>query len=396
MHTLIPAENWEYNLSDVFNGFMSAIKKNGNNNSIFIDGVGSCVPTRSARAGIYTAIKALNLPPGARIGVPLYCCPVVFKAIEAAGCKHRFVDVDLDTCCMSADDLAKKRNDLDAVVAVHMFGNTCDMTKLLDIAQEKPIIEDCAQSLGSNINGRMTGTFGSIAAFSFRSGKYLTVGEGGALFSNQKSIVEKFTEAILMLPAPGIANELKHLAETYIRTKLRTRPLYGLVGYPLWQYYNKTVDYSAKSPIVFSQSYVSDLAIAVKRLKHLNPAIEKQRTYADFFTHTLTLEKSMLCMEKPGSFYNRYLYPIIFQSTAQRDLVIASLHKHHIGTARPYHDIAAVAAEHYGYKGDCPVSEKIANGVLAIPNYYKLTQKDVKHIAQAVNSAWKDTLKASA
>lgn len=384
MQSLIPAENWEYSLLDAFNGVLSAIKKNGGK-SVFIKGVGNCMPTRSARAGIYTALKVLEIPVGGRIGVPLYCCPVVFKAIEVAGCKHCFIDIDRETCCISAEDLAKKRNDLDAVIAVHMFGNTCNMDTLLDVVREKPIIEDCAQSIGSMINGRMTGTFGTAATFSFRSGKYLSVGEGGALFSNQPAIMQKLSEAITILPKPGLSDELKHLAETYIRTKLRTRPLYGLVGYPLWKFYNKTMDYSAKSPIVFAQRYRSDVASAVKRLKKLDKDVQKQRQYADLFMRELKLTPKMYCTEMPDAFYNRYLYPIILNSTTQRDQMIAYLHKRHIGTAKPYHDIAAVAAKYYGYKGDCPVSEEIANKVLVVPNHYNMKEKEIDYIAQCFN-----------
>lgn len=381
---LIPAENWEYGLRDLFAGVMSTISKIDKYKIINIDGVGNCIPARSARLAICTALKVLNLSKGARIGVPLYCCPVVFKAIEAAGCKHCFIDIDFETCCMSMEDLARKRNNLDAVIAVHMFGNTCDMQALLDSAQGKPIIEDCAQSLGSMINGKMTGTFGAVAAFSFRSGKYLSVGEGGALFSNQPTIKKKLSEEISLLPAPGFLDELKHLAETYIRTKLRTRPFYGLVGYPLWHFYNKNVDYSGKSPIVFSQSYISDVATAAKRLKSLNVAIQKQRQYADLFMQELALAPNMYCKEMPGTFYNRYLYPIIFKSTTQRDQMIIHLHKRRIGTAKPYHDIATVAAKYYGYKGDCPVSEQVADRVLVVPNYYNLKEHEIQNIVRCI------------
>ena len=390
MNNLIPLENLEYSLEDALRGLISVIKKNYQYDTIDINGLGACIPTRSARAAIHTAIKVLNLSAGSKIGVPLYCCPVVFKAIEAAGCKHCFIDVDPETCCLSAEDLARKRNDLDAIIAVHMFGNTCDMRAILDIAHGKPVIEDCAQSLGSMINGQMTGTFGAAAAFSFRSGKYLSVGEGGALFSNQPTIKNKLAKEISALPAPRFFDELKHIAETYIRTKLRTRPFYGLVGYPLWKFYNKTVHYTSKSPIILSQSYLSDLVTAGKRLKYLNAAINQQRAYADFYAQNLNLEKDMLCMEKPGTFYNRYIYPIVYQSTSQRDLIAAYLHKHGIGTAKPYHDIAVVAATYYGYNGNCPVSERIANGVLAIPSYYKLNNKQIQCITQYMNDGWKE------
>lgn len=390
MISLTPVENWEYSLGDVFSGLISTTSKGDKYKSIDIQGIGSCIPARSARAAIHTAIKALGLSEGTRIGVPLYCCPVVFKAIESAGCKHCFIDIDLETCCISAEDFLRKRNDLDAVIAVHMFGNTCDIEALLDIAQEKPIIEDCAQSLGSMINGRLTGTFGTAAAFSFRSGKYLSVGEGGALFSSQPVINQKLNEEISLLPVPGLLDELKHLAETYIRTKLRTRPFYGILGYHLWQFYNKNVAYSSKSPIVFSQSYISDIATASKRLKRLNTYIDIQRRYADLFTRELKLNPKMYCMEKPGTFYNRYLYPIIFSSTTQRDqMAMHLLHKHGIATAEPYHDIAEVAAKYYSYKGDCPVSEHVADRILVMPNYYSLKEREIHHIAQCFNEGLK-------
>lgn len=385
---LIPAENWEYSFLDLLAGLITAISHGDKYNHIHMKGIGECIPARSARAGIRTALKVFNLPEGARIGVPLYCCPVVFKSIEAAGCKHSFIDIDFETCCISADDLASKINKLDAVIAVHMFGNTCDMRALLDVAQGRPIIEDCAQSLGSMIDGKMTGTFGAAAAFSFRSGKYLSVGEGGALFSNQPTIKKFLSEEMSSLPAPGFSDEIIHLAETYIRTKLRTRPFYGLIGYPLWKFYNKTVDYSAKSLIVFSQSYKSDMSTAAKRMKNLNDSILRQRHYADLFTRELKLPPQMYCIEKQGSYYNRYLYPIIFNSKAQRDQMIEYLHKHRIGTAKPYHDIAEVAARHYGYKGDCPVSEQVADRVLVMPSHYNLKEREIQHIAKCIKDGF--------
>lgn len=383
---LIPAENWEYSLLDLLAGFISTISNNGTCKSLNIEGIGTCIPTRSARAAIYIALKALNLSEGARIAVPLYCCPAVFKAIEAAGCKHCFIDTNFDTCCISIDHLVQERNNYDAIIAVHMFGNPCDMSALLDIAQGKPVIEDCAQSLGSMINGQMTGTFGAAAAFSFRSGKYLSVGEGGALFSKELTIKKLLFKEMSLLQAPQFSDELKHLVETYVRTKLRTRPFYGLVGYHLWKYYNKTVDYSAKSPVVFSQSYTSDIATAAKRLESLNIYVQKQRQYADLFTQELGLSPHMYCKEKQGTFYNRYLYPIIFNSIAQRDQMIIYLHKRQIGTAKPYHDIAAVAAKYYGYKGDCPVSEQVANRVLIVPSYYNLKEHEIQHIVRCIKS----------
>jgi perosamine synthetase len=385
---LLPTENWDYKVSDIFLGMTAALSTSRSIEMLGIPGFGNCVPARSARAAIVAAIRALDLSPGARIGVPLYCCPVVFKAIKAAGCTALFIDVEYSTYCMSAEDLIAKRSQLDAVIAVHMFGNLCDMPRLTEVAQDIPIIEDCAQSLGSKMNGRVAGSFGTIAAFSFRSGKYLSVGEGGALFSSDSEILSRLSQLISEMTVPGRAEEWVHVAKTYIRSMLRSKPLYGVVGYPLWYIYNKTVDYAAKTPIVLSQIYRSDLAIAINRLALLDSAINRQRANADFYSRALKLDSTMLCSEKPGTFYNRYLYPITFPTTEYRDLIAAYLLSRKIDTAKPYKDIAAVAATHYGYTGDCPVAEQIAKRVLVIPSYYTLTKKDVQYIAQCLNEGW--------
>ena len=185
---LIPGEHWEHRFSDLLRGFAAAMGPKKQHETPYIPGIGKLIPVRSGRAALVAALRALNLPPGARVGAPLYCCPVVFKAIVAAGCTAHFIDIDPATYCMSAEDLLAKRSQVDAVIAVHMFGNLCDMPSLQQAAQGKPIIEDCAQSLGSKLDGRMAGSFGTIAVFSFRSGKYLSVGEGGALYSSDADL----------------------------------------------------------------------------------------------------------------------------------------------------------------------------------------------------------------
>ena len=169
---------------------------------------------------------------------------------------------------------------------------------------------------------------------------------------------------------------------------LRNKPLYGIVGYPLWAIYNKTVDYSKQSPLVLSQIYKSDLSITIERFALLDAAIERQRANADFFARTLKLDSGMLCSEKPGTFYNRYMYPITFPSPEHRDAIVTYLRSRGVDTSKPYKDIAEIAATYYGYAGDCPVAEQIAKRVLVIPSYYALKERDVQHIAQYLNAGW--------
>jgi len=388
---LLPTEYWEHRFIDLMASLALALGLKREDGTLYLPGLGECVLARSARAALVAAIKSLDLPSGARIGVPLYCCPVVFKAIIAAGCTIRFVDVEPATFCMCADDLHAKQAEVDAVVAVHMFGNLCDMPMLQQAAQGKPIIEDCAQSLGSRIGARMAGSFGTIAFFSFRSGKYLSVGEGGALFSSDLDIRSRLTQIIADMPAPSFAEELEHVAVTYIRSMLRSRPLYGILGHPLWHIYNKSVDFSAKSPIILSQIFRADLALARNRLGLLDSAISRQRANADIYSRLLMVDARMLCTEKTGTFYNRYLYPIVFPSSKSRDYIASYLHSRGIDSSKPYKDISETAATHYGYSGDCPNSEQIAKKILVIPSYHSLREEDVQRIASCLNEGWAKT-----
>lgn len=390
MFTLLPNEHWDYGSIDAIRGLTTAFsaRRSGKQRDICIPGLGQCRPVRSGRAAIVLALKALALPPRASIGVPLYCCPVVFKAIKAAGYVPRFIDVDPDTYCLSAADLAAKSSEVNAVIAVHMFGNVCDMPDLRRAAPGKPFIEDCAQALGSRLNDRLAGSFGEIAVFSFRSGKYLSVGEGAAVYSSDRNLEHQLSKIISTFSVPSRVDECVHVANTYLRSSLRTRPLWGMVGTRLWEAYSSTVSYTSQSPLVLGQVYETDLDLTIRRLPLLGSWIDKQRSNARYYDENLSVDAKMLCPEMPGAFFNRLQYPLLLPTPGQCDRLARHLRQNQISTARPYKDIAAIAATHYGYTGDCPQAERIARTVLVIPCNHAVKVADVERIAACVNRAW--------
>lgn len=391
MINLLPVENWDYGFKDLFYGLNKAIYKNKKHITLHLDKIGNCIPIRSGRGAIFAAIKALALKPAAKIAVPLYSCPVVFKAVTEAGATPVFIDIERDTFCLSVKDLRHKIDQVDAIIAIHMFGNLCDMSALLNTAQGKPVIEDCAQSLGSKYNGQMAGTMGAVGIFSFRSGKYLSVGEGGALYANAPEIVSRLAHIVDTMKIPQKTEQVMHVLKTYVRSRLRSRPLYGLIGEKMWKIYNKTVDYSAKTPIILSKIFYSDLCLAGKRLATFENVIEIQRANAEYYAKNLELKPDMQCSEKPNTFYNRYAYPIIFPSTNRRDFVATYLYKKQIGTIKPYNDIKEIAATYYDYRGDCPVTEDISKRILLIPSHYALKKKDLEKITKCLNATCKIT-----
>lgn len=385
---LIPRDHWEHSVLDSFLGMAAILNLKKSRGLINIPELGDCLPVRSGRAGLFIAIKALDLPPGSKIGVPLYCCHVVFEAIRAAGYSPCFIDIEPETFCLSEKDLFEKSTQIEAVVAVHMFGNLCDIPALQAAGGDRPIIEDCAQALGSKLNGRLAGSLGKISFFSFRSGKYLSAGEGGALFSQETDICDRMTRLIYEMPPPSFKAECIHLAKTYLKSVLRSRPLYGLVGYPLWNSFNKKVNPSGKSNAFTSKILRADLAVIRKRMGKIDAEIQRQRVNADYYSSTLKLSPNMLCSEEPDKFYNRYHYPITFASSEHRDLIATYLLKRKIDSIKYLDNVVDIATQQYGYRGGCPVAEKLSKRVLIIPSYHSLKKKDVKRIARCVNAGW--------
>lgn len=386
--SLIPRDHWEHHFRDFLLGLAALLGSKQERSLLHILGIGDCLPVRSGRAALVAAIRGLDLPVGGRVGVPLFCCPVVFKAVISAGCKPVFLDVDPETYCLATGDLAEKRPGLDALVAVHMFGNVCDVPALQTAAAGKPVIEDCAQALGSKLQGRMVGSLGDVSFFSFRSGKYLSVGEGGALYSRHKEVFASASRFIDAAAVPSRLAEFAHAGMAYIKSILRSKPLYGLVGYHLWNRLNREMNLSAKSGVTIGPIYQTDVAVLRRRFSLLQEAIGKQRANADFYSRALQLKPGMLCLEKPGAVYNRYLYPVALPSRDHRDQVAGYLFSRGIDTMKYLDNVAEVAAAHYGYQGDCPTAEALSRRVLIIPSYYSLKLEELQHIARCVNEAW--------
>ena len=390
MLRLIPTEHWDYGARDAIHGLRVALSfwRPDSSQQLLLPDAGPGLAIRSGRAALVLALKALALPPGSVIGVPLYCCPVVFKAIKVAGHRPCFIDVDPETYCLSAADLAAKNSKLDAVIAVHMFGNVCDMPTLRKSAPGKPFIEDCAQALGSRLYRKTAGSFSEIAIFSFRSGKYLSVGEGGAIYSNNARLKSELSTLTAALPGPRRTDEVAHVAATFLRSSLRRRPLWGLIGNGLWSAYSRNVSHTNQSPIVMGKIYQSDHDMAIRRLRFLQSCIEKQRSNADYYSRNLIVDSEVICSETPGAFFNRLQFPLLSPTSADCGRLTGHLLKNQISTARPYSDIAAIAAKDYGYSGDCPQAESIAGRVFVIPCNYALKTSDIERIVGCVNRAW--------
>ena len=146
-----------------------------------------CVVTGSGTMSLTTALEVLGLPPGSEVIVPSVCCPAVPFAVAYSGLVPVFCDVspaDYVLDIASVDAVLSDRTR--AIVGVHLFGNPAPVDELVEYARAQSLafVEDVAQAFGGRYRGEMLGRFGEMSITSFGHAKILSVGGGGAVFTD--------------------------------------------------------------------------------------------------------------------------------------------------------------------------------------------------------------------
>ncbi len=126
-----------------------------------------------------------------------------------------FADIDPKTFNIDPAAIEEKiTENTKAILAVHLYGNPCDLDKLAAICKKHNLllIEDCAQSLGATWDGKPTGSVGDASCFSFYPSKSITTGEGGAILSGNEKIADELRIEIPVkrLPTKWHLNVLKN------------------------------------------------------------------------------------------------------------------------------------------------------------------------------------------
>lgn len=383
---LIPRNNWDYGLQECLTALTTReidIQKISNTEKYF---QAKPIWVTSGRAALYAILKAMHLPANAKIGVPLFCCSVVFEAIHQAGLIPQFIDVNLDDANMSVDDLRKKIGELDAIVAVHMFGKACDIDEIKMVSGDIPVIEDCAQSIFSTYKGRKTGLLSEVSFFSFRSGKYISVGEGAAIFCQDEKIHHEIKSIVGSYESWPFLKTRIDAISTLIKSSLYKRPLYGLVGYPVGMRLDKALNLTAKDGFSTGQIAPTHQALIEKRMPEFYEKIKVQIENANLLHQKLKPAGYLLPENCSDCGSNWFQFALKFENKELRDSMADRLFEYGIDTARYLNEIADEAREKYGYQGDCPNAERLAETVLLIPIHYQLNSNDIDRIAQRINT----------
>jgi perosamine synthetase len=156
-------------------------------------GVKHVIATSSCTGALHIGLAALGIEAGDEVIVADTNWIASVAPIVHLGAKPVFVDILTDSWCIDPDRVvAAITPRTKAILAVHLYGNLCDMERLLAIGAEHglPVIEDAAEALGSVHRGRRAGSMGRFSTFSFHGTKTATTGEGGLLATGDDQLYE--------------------------------------------------------------------------------------------------------------------------------------------------------------------------------------------------------------
>jgi perosamine synthetase len=157
----------------------------------YLKSKGEAFGVTSGASAIELAAACLDLKPNDEIIIPAhtYCATALpFTRYKA---KIIWADIDLDTMSISCEQIRKLiSKKTKAIIAVHLYGNLCNMSELLEISTKYgiPLIEDSAEAIGSTYNGQKAGSIGKFGTFSFHGTKTITTGEGGMFVTNDSNL----------------------------------------------------------------------------------------------------------------------------------------------------------------------------------------------------------------
>ncbi|MEQ9298384.1 MAG: DegT/DnrJ/EryC1/StrS family aminotransferase [Cyclobacteriaceae bacterium] len=329
--------NWWTNNGPVVNALEDGLKKN-----LHLDKI---VVVSNGTIGLQIAIKALELT-GEVITTP-FSYVATTSSVVWENCEPVFVDIDPNTLNIDPTQIeAAITDETCAILATHCFGNPCEIDFIASIAKKYNlrVIYDAAHCFGTIYKGKSVFTYGDISVTSFHATKLFHSIEGGALFTRDQSLIEKFQ---------------------FMRNFGHDGPE-GFQG----------VGINAKMSEVHA-------AMGVVNLKYVSAILKKRRIQCeryDMLLKDMGLEKPLINSEGKT---NHSYYPIIFTSESRLLSAISSLEEANIFPRRYFYP--SLNLLDYVAKQSCPIAEDISKRVLCLPLYFSLSSKDQNAVATALH-----------
>lgn len=310
-----------------------------------------CVGVGNGLDALILALKALEIGVGDEVIIPSNTYIATALAVTYVGATPVFVEPDIDTFNIDPNKIEDAiKSKTKAVMPVHLYGQPCDMDSIIEIAKKHDLymIEDCAQAHGATYNGKIIGSFGDVAGFSFYPGKNLgALGDAGATVTSDETLA----------------------------SKIRAFGNYGsdYKYHHIYKGNNSRLD----------ELQAAFLSVKLVELPRMN---EERRRIANRYLSEIHNPEVILPKVLDKCVPVWHIFGI---RCKRRDEFENYLNNKGIGTNKHY-PIPMHLQRCYkdlGFtKGDFPIAEEISATEISIPMYYGMTDEEIDYVIDSINS----------
>lgn len=308
--------------------------------------------TSSCTTAMHLALVALGIGPGDEVLVPDFTFPATANVVVQCGAVPVLVDIDLATYNLDPEELGGHLTPRTrAVMPVHLFGLSADMSPVLAFATEHglAVIEDAACSLGATYRDRPCGSLGDVGCFSFHARKVVTTGEGGMVVTGRPEVAERLQ---LLRSHGGVRRD-----ERFV-------------------FHEAGFNYR-----------LSDIhaAVGIAQMRRLNTIIARRRYLAAGLRERLAAVPGIRQPSEPPGYRHLYqAYVVLLDDGIDRDIVVSELRARGIETTigtYALHDQPFFRRK-FGYAGgECPRSRVASERSIALPIFPGMTDGELDLVA---------------
>lgn len=350
--------NWIAPLGPHVNGFEQDLQE--------FTGAKHAAALSSGTAALHLALIMLGVGPGDEVICQSFTFSATANPIVYQGAIPVFIDSEEDTwnmCPILLEEAIKDRiakgKKPKAIVPVHLYGMPANMERIQALATQYniPLVEDAAEALGSNINGKSAGTFGLMSILSFNGNKIITTSGGGALISDNKELIDQSR-----FLATQARDEAPHYQHSQIGYNYRMSNVCAGIGRGQMLVLKKHIDL-------------------------------RRKVYSTFVDQLSALPGIKFLAEPEGYFSNRWLTTILVNPEESngitREDIRLALEKENIESRplwKPMH-LQPVFEKYPSYTNN--VSEQLFNNGLCLPSGSNLTVDDVQRVINQIKKIYK-------
>lgn len=323
---------------------------------------GDAIGLNSCTAGLFLALKAMDIGPGDEVITSPLTFIATANAIMQVGAKPVFVDVEAQTGNIDANLIEQAITpNTKAIMPIHLYGQMCDMKAIRALADKHnlKIIEDCAHCIEGERDGIRPGQLSDAAAYSFYATKNLACGEGGALTVHDPELSDR----VRVLRLHGMS---KSAVDRY----------HGI--YKHWD----MIELGYKMNLSDIQA-----ALLESQLGRLKGYLEQRHQLAKFYEDEFSkIDGIDFPKVLPNSVSARHLFTI-WVDPQFRDQMLTDLGEKQVGVAvnfRAIHLLSYYKNLFQFSRNDFPIAEKIGDSTITIPFYPKLTMEEAQEVVNRV------------